>query len=223
MGRGLRGSRLPGCLHPADHLLQPRERDAGHLRDDFSDDVLDQALRAHEREPVDEAAEAEPDRLDKDPGQPEQAEGHGGHRQRDVSIPGLVAADLVVVESCFILRGLEALFDGPAGSGDSGQFERLTGQTDDCTDTTELEARMDELLKLVASGDAHEKDAARNDLLTLLEPRRLDPDVLGSVKQHLVCMASGTGSRERGERWTASKAAPPTTRTCHRTARLLQG
>ena len=30
LGRGVCGGRLPGCLHPADHLLQPRDR-AGQL------------------------------------------------------------------------------------------------------------------------------------------------------------------------------------------------
>ena len=44
-------------------------------------------------------------------------DGEGG-----VAVPGVVAADLVVVEAGLILRGLEALLDGPAGPGDPDQL-----------------------------------------------------------------------------------------------------
>jgi hypothetical protein len=39
-----------------------------------------------------------------------------------VPVPGLVAADLVVVESGFILRLLEALLDSPSTARDADQF-----------------------------------------------------------------------------------------------------
>src|SRR5690606_31392451 len=44
--------------------------------------------------------------------------GVGEHGESDVAVPGVVAADLVVVESDLGLRGLEAVLDGPAGAGD---------------------------------------------------------------------------------------------------------
>ncbi len=44
-------------------------------------------------------------------------EGVGEDGEGDMSVPGVPGADLVVVESDFILAGSEALFDGPARSG----------------------------------------------------------------------------------------------------------
>jgi hypothetical protein len=41
----------------------------------------------------------------------------GEHGEGDMSVPGVPGADLVVVESDFILAGSEALFDRPARSG----------------------------------------------------------------------------------------------------------
>jgi hypothetical protein len=38
----------------------------------------------------------------------------GEHGQSDVAIPAQVASDFVFVEAALILRGLEALLDGPA-------------------------------------------------------------------------------------------------------------
>jgi hypothetical protein len=46
----------------------------------------------------------------------------GEHRECDVPVPGVVATHLVLVESDFVFGGLEAFFDGPAGSGDSDEF-----------------------------------------------------------------------------------------------------
>src|SRR5690606_29841243 len=43
------------------------------------------------------------------------------HGERDVPVPGVVAADLVLVEADFGLGGLEALLDGPAGAGDADE------------------------------------------------------------------------------------------------------
>ena len=45
-------------------------------------------------------------------------EGVGEHGQGDMSVPGVPGTNLVVVESDFVLGGSEALFDGPARSGD---------------------------------------------------------------------------------------------------------
>ena len=39
----------------------------------------------------------------------------GEHGQGDVSVPAVVAADLVVVQADLALRGLEGLLDRPAG------------------------------------------------------------------------------------------------------------
>lgn len=44
--------------------------------------------------------------------------GVGEHRSGDVAVPGVVAADLVLVEPDLVLRGLEALLDGLPGAGD---------------------------------------------------------------------------------------------------------
>lgn len=43
--------------------------------------------------------------------------GGGEHRQRDMAVPGSVAAHLVVVETGFVLGGGKAFFDRPAGPG----------------------------------------------------------------------------------------------------------
>ena len=44
------------------------------------------------------------------------------HGEGHVSIPGVEAADLVLVEADLALGGLESLLDGPAGTGDADQF-----------------------------------------------------------------------------------------------------
>ncbi len=41
----------------------------------------------------------------------------GEHGEGDVAVPGVVAADLVVVEADFGFRGLDAILGGPAGAG----------------------------------------------------------------------------------------------------------
>jgi hypothetical protein len=47
----------------------------------------------------------------------------GGHGQGHVAVPAGVAADLVVVQAAaFLLRGLEALLDGPSGAGNADQL-----------------------------------------------------------------------------------------------------
>jgi hypothetical protein len=46
----------------------------------------------------------------------------GQHRQRDVSIPGVVAANLVLVQTHLALGGLEGLLDRPAGTGHPDQL-----------------------------------------------------------------------------------------------------
>ncbi|MDT7746038.1 MAG: hypothetical protein QOE59_5116 [Actinomycetota bacterium] len=46
------------------------------------------------------------------------SEGVREHRQGDVAIPAAVAADLVVIQSDLVLRGLEGLLDRPADPGD---------------------------------------------------------------------------------------------------------
>jgi hypothetical protein len=45
----------------------------------------------------------------------------GEHREGDVPVPGVVAADLVVIEPDFGFGGLETFFDRPAGAGDPNQ------------------------------------------------------------------------------------------------------
>ena len=52
-------------------------------------------------------------------------------------------------------------------------------------DTTDLETRMDELLKLVASGDAQAKEEARAELLRLLEPLPTDHPLAIEVRKSL--------------------------------------
>src|SRR5664279_3221325 len=47
----------------------------------------------------------------------------GEHREGHVSVPGVVFPDLVFVESDFVLRGAEAFFDGPAGTGPVHEFD----------------------------------------------------------------------------------------------------
>ena len=46
----------------------------------------------------------------------------GEHGEGDMSVPGVVFADLVFVESGLVLAGAEAFFDGPAGAGDGDEF-----------------------------------------------------------------------------------------------------
>ena len=41
----------------------------------------------------------------------------GEHGEGDVAVPGVVAADLVVVEAGFVFGGLEVLLDGRAEPG----------------------------------------------------------------------------------------------------------
>ena len=48
--------------------------------------------------------------------------GVGGHGQGHVAVTAGIAADLVVVQPAFLLRGLEALLDGPPGAGNSNQL-----------------------------------------------------------------------------------------------------
>ena len=43
------------------------------------------------------------------------------HREGDVPVPGVVAADLVVVQAGLVLGGLEALLDRPPGPGHGDQ------------------------------------------------------------------------------------------------------
>jgi hypothetical protein len=45
-----------------------------------------------------------------------------------VGVPGSVAADLVVVQAGFVLRGLEALLDRPPGGGDADQLRCRRGR-----------------------------------------------------------------------------------------------
>ena len=44
-----------------------------------------------------------------------------------MSIPGVVAADLVLVEANLAFGGLESFLDGPAGTGDADQFAQRGG------------------------------------------------------------------------------------------------
>ena len=46
----------------------------------------------------------------------------GEHGEGDMSVPGVPGADLVVVESDFVLAGSEAFFDGPACSGHADEL-----------------------------------------------------------------------------------------------------
>jgi len=48
--------------------------------------------------------------------------GVGEHREGDVSIPGVVFADLVLVEPDLVLSGAETFLDGPAGAGYVHEF-----------------------------------------------------------------------------------------------------
>ena len=47
------------------------------------------------------------------------------HGEGDVAVPGVVAADLVLVEADLVLRGLEALFYRPPGAGNANQLSQL--------------------------------------------------------------------------------------------------
>lgn len=44
--------------------------------------------------------------------------GGGEHREGGVGVPGSVAADLVMIQTGLVLRGLEAILDRPADRGD---------------------------------------------------------------------------------------------------------
>ena len=57
-------------------------------------------------------------------------EGVREHGQSDVPIPAHVAADFVLVQAAFVLRGLEALLDRPACPGDPHQL--LDGDLKGC-------------------------------------------------------------------------------------------
>lgn len=46
----------------------------------------------------------------------------GEHREGDVPIPTVVAADLVLIEPDLGFRGLEAVLDRPSGTSDPDQF-----------------------------------------------------------------------------------------------------
>jgi len=54
----------------------------------------------------------------------DQEVGLGQGREGDVAVPGVVAADLVLVEPDLVLRGLEALLDGPSAAGDADDHSR---------------------------------------------------------------------------------------------------
>src|SRR5205085_2205763 len=47
-----------------------------------------------------------------------------GHRQRDVPVPGPIAADLVVVQAGLGPRVVQAFLDGPPAARDLGQFRQ---------------------------------------------------------------------------------------------------
>ena len=49
-------------------------------------------------------------------------EGVGEHGEGDMSVPGVPGADLVVVETDFVLAGSEAFLDGPACPGHVHEF-----------------------------------------------------------------------------------------------------
>src|SRR5690606_28976519 len=58
-------------------------------------------------------------------------EGESSHGEGYVPVPGGVAADLVVIETRLVFRGLETLLDHPPGSRDPGQFfERGSGRAE---------------------------------------------------------------------------------------------
>ena len=46
----------------------------------------------------------------------------GEHGQGDVAVPGVPAADLVVIQAGLVLGGAEAFLDRPAGPGDAHQL-----------------------------------------------------------------------------------------------------
>lgn len=48
--------------------------------------------------------------------------GVGGHGEGHVAVPAGIAADLVVVQAAFLLRGLEALLHRPAAARDADEF-----------------------------------------------------------------------------------------------------
>jgi hypothetical protein len=54
-------------------------------------------------------------------------ERHGQHGQGDVPVPGGVEPDLIVVQSNFVLGGLEAFLDRPAGPGHPDQIRQDDG------------------------------------------------------------------------------------------------
>lgn len=57
----------------------------------------------------------------------------GEYGQGDVAVPGVVFADLVVVQTGFVLGELEGFFHRPAGAGDPDQFgywDRCAGVDD---------------------------------------------------------------------------------------------
>ena len=49
-------------------------------------------------------------------------EGVGEHGEGDMSVPGVPGADLVIIESEFVLAGSEAFLDGPACAGHADEF-----------------------------------------------------------------------------------------------------
>ena len=49
-------------------------------------------------------------------------EGMREHGQSDVPVPADVAAEFVLVQAALILRGVEALLEGPPGSRNANQF-----------------------------------------------------------------------------------------------------
>ena len=49
-------------------------------------------------------------------------EGVGEHGEGDMSVPGVPGADLIVVESGFILAGSKTFFDGPTCPGHVDEF-----------------------------------------------------------------------------------------------------
>ena len=51
-------------------------------------------------------------------------EGEREHRQRRVPVPGVVAADLVVVQAGLVLGGLEAFLDRPPRAGYPHQLSK---------------------------------------------------------------------------------------------------
>jgi len=53
--------------------------------------------------------------------------GQGEHGEGDIPVPGLAEADLIVVEACLVLAGLEALLDAPSGArylDEDGEWDR---------------------------------------------------------------------------------------------------